>query len=394
MSDERLGNPETDRDLGREREMSELDARFVAFLRREAVTYHAPPKTPAEAMWPAIEAEWRLDAVGEAAGEAAGGRAAAPDAGGAASLTALEQPAKDLLRAGAAAYHRPPDAPPREEMWPHIESLWRLRTSAPPDAHSRPRLRRTPWTWAAGIAAALVLGVLIGRGTIPAPGSGPGQVATDAGGDRAPAAGVRTRDGSTVATPGETEGGRVTTEREASAGRADEPAGVGAAAERSELETGTRLAGGGGETDRATVRVAVDPRPPATRAAPARPDARSATRRAAAERHLARVETFLTSFRGGEAAVPEATGVEAVFTSRWARELLVHTRLLLDWSADEDPRLRTLLEELELVLVQIVRLDGETPEREWIVDAMDRQSVLPRLRSAIPAGRIVSTTGA
>ena len=42
-----------------------------------------------------------------------------------------------------------------------------------------------------------------------------------------------------------------------------------------------------------------------------------------------------------------------------ASELLVTTRLLIDSPAAQDPKLRSLLEDLELVLVQIARLRGE-----------------------------------
>jgi hypothetical protein len=179
---------------------------------------------------------------------------------------------KEFLRAEARAY-RPPPETPREEMWAAIErrvgeSDRRLERGA------APRIR--PWVWWSGaIAAALVLGVAIGRW--------------------AP-------EGSDAA-PGET------------------PAPVAAA------EPGAYAV--------------------------------------AAREHLAQVETFLTVFRlearAGRAdrqALAPASG------------LLSTTRLLLDSPAGQDARLRTLLEDVELVLAQIAHFSAERPVDE--LDLIDR----------------------
>jgi hypothetical protein len=70
-----------------------------------------------------------------------------------------------------------------------------------------------------------------------------------------------------------------------------------------------------------------------------------------------------------------------------ANDLLLTTRLLLDSQSGSDPAMRNLLEDLELVLVQVVRLEKErTPSRrtelELIQQALDQRDVIPRLRSA------------
>lgn len=70
-----------------------------------------------------------------------------------------------------------------------------------------------------------------------------------------------------------------------------------------------------------------------------------------------------------------------------ANELLLTTRLLLDSQSGNDPAMRNLLEDLELVLVQIVRLQKEREpsrrtELELIQQALDQRDVIPRLRSA------------
>lgn len=68
-----------------------------------------------------------------------------------------------------------------------------------------------------------------------------------------------------------------------------------------------------------------------------------------------------------------------------AQDLLLTTRLLLDSPASADPRIRTLLDDLELVLAQIVRLqsDQSSEELDLIRQALEQRDVLPRLRTAV-----------
>lgn len=70
-----------------------------------------------------------------------------------------------------------------------------------------------------------------------------------------------------------------------------------------------------------------------------------------------------------------------------ANDLLLTTRLLLDSPSGSDPAMRTLFEDLELVLVQVVRLEKERAasrrtELELIQQALDQRDVIPRLRTA------------
>jgi len=112
----------------------------------------------------------------------------------------------------------------------------------------------------------------------------------------------------------------------------------------------------------------------------------------AATQYLSRTETFLTGFR----ADLRAGGAEARFPGQ-ARDLLTTTRLLLDSPAADDPRMRALLEDLELVLVQISQLPAERAahDTDLITQGMHQRNVLPNLRSAIPAGPVpVRTQGA
>jgi len=68
-----------------------------------------------------------------------------------------------------------------------------------------------------------------------------------------------------------------------------------------------------------------------------------------------------------------------------AGDLLLTTRMLIDSPASTDPSMRNLLEDLELVLAQIVRLQNERgrTELDLINQALEQRDVLPRLRSAV-----------
>ena len=112
----------------------------------------------------------------------------------------------------------------------------------------------------------------------------------------------------------------------------------------------------------------------------------------AATQYLSRTETFLTAFR--------ADGNRSANTARLARQardLLTTTQLMLDSPAARDPRLHSLLEDLELVLMQISLLNPleDDHDRDLITQGMNQSNVLPKLRSAIPAGPVaVRTEGA
>lgn len=99
----------------------------------------------------------------------------------------------------------------------------------------------------------------------------------------------------------------------------------------------------------------------------------------ATTQHLSRVETFLTTLRHS----PE---LDSSFTLR-ARDLLTSTRLLQD-APGLDPRLRRLLSDLEDILVQVAQLDRSrgAAELDLITDGLQERQVLPRIRSAVPAG--------
>jgi hypothetical protein len=69
-----------------------------------------------------------------------------------------------------------------------------------------------------------------------------------------------------------------------------------------------------------------------------------------------------------------------------AGELLTRTRLLLDSPAAADPSMRSLLDDLELVLAQVVRLQNNHTSRtelDLISRALEQRDVIPRLRTAV-----------
>jgi hypothetical protein len=110
---------------------------------------------------------------------------------------------------------------------------------------------------------------------------------------------------------------------------------------------------------------------------------------AATGEYLARTEALLAGLpaelreRGERGERGEREG-NVAFVSQ-ADALLLQTRLLLDSPAAADPALRALLDDLEIVLAQVVRLDaGRDPMKvDFLHEAMEQRDVLPRLREAV-----------
>jgi hypothetical protein len=89
------------------------------------------------------------------------------------------------------------------------------------------------------------------------------------------------------------------------------------------------------------------------------------------------------------AALPRETseGTGGQLFAAQAEQLLVTTRLLLDSPVAGDPRLRVLLEDLELVLAQVAQLPAASrrnaAELEIINEALEERDVVPRIRTAV-----------
>ena len=96
--------------------------------------------------------------------------------------------------------------------------------------------------------------------------------------------------------------------------------------------------------------------------------------------YLERVTMLLVTLTdaAGRGQAPEHSTAQA-------RDLLATTRLLLDSPQAGDPRLQALLQDLELVLAQIVRLPARAPQPDvYLIDqTLDQREVLPRLRDLL-----------
>lgn len=374
--------------------MSDFD-RFVEFLRREAATYHEPPATPRDELWAAVETGLRDDRFVEFLQREGAAYHEPPvtprdeiweavEAGWLEARTAVASEENAPVDPAALAYNEP-DAAPREEMWPRIEAAWRLRASVGPaareagldeltDVHAKTdrrapsHERRTVGLWIAGIAvaASLVLGVVIGRGTVPFGGSGPQVAGVDStvgapANDAVPQESTAVPDGSAFA-----------------AGPDTDPADAAGAP----LESGPRLVSDDLASADATESTPGDVQGEERGDSRLDADRRNRVVRYATARHLGRAETLLAAFRtdadDDEAGLANLAG--------WARDLLGETRLLLDTPVDRSPEEQALLRELELLLTQIGQLGPGAPtfERELVEEGIERQGTLQRLRAAMP----------
>ncbi|NIN11483.1 MAG: hypothetical protein GTN62_08255 [Gemmatimonadales bacterium] len=204
-----------------------------------------------------------------------------------------EERFQQFLRDAAQDYNRPPEAP-REEIWRAIQAIRRERRERPRPQWLHRVLAAPSVRWGVGIAAALVIGIGVGRLSMR------GDVAGEAG----------------------------------------------AVAEN----------GGAAGAEAAFQWVTAQ--------------------------HLGQVETLLTGFR-----VDARLGRPVAQSGGAARELLSTTRLLLDSPVSEDQALRSLLEDVELVLAQIALFSSRrAPEELEIIDrSIEQRSVLLRLHSAVGA---------
>jgi hypothetical protein len=258
-----------------------------------------------------------------------------------------EFPTERLIES-ARDYNEPP-ATPHEDMWEQI-SVRRAASHTEESVGSRPPFYAEagnvalPWwrtrklLWPVAAAAVLVIGIGIGRLSVPVDRKvDPVAGDTVTSRDLSPEAG-------TVAEAGQNENPRVEIP---SPGTAD-------------------------QDGRSRNRQTDGPNPYMYAAAP----------------FLGQAEVLLAQYRTGEIAGSNGDS----FTTR-ATRLLAQTRLLLDSPAAEDAQLEKLLSDLELVLARLVRFaDGENEdEKEWIDENLQQRFLLPRLRAQIPVGAALTT---
>jgi hypothetical protein len=267
----------------------------------------------------------------------------------------------ERVRALAAEhYHRPEGAVPRDAMWATIVPAWQAERVIV--ATPRRGFRTSPWRWSAVLAAGLIIGVALDRGIESRLASSraatPAPTRTAVVASPAPTTSP-TRD-SVVATPAPVNSERVPAARP------------------------QRLAGREPELTSPPRATAEVPTPRAPLGASTR-----TLYHAAAVQTLVQAEALLTNYRRADDVAGAHDQESMLQAARWARDVLSSTRLLLDSPASRDPQLRALLADLELVLAQIVQLSGtplQAGERELIERAMRDRDLLPRLRSAVPAG--------
>jgi len=111
---------------------------------------------------------------------------------------------------------------------------------------------------------------------------------------------------------------------------------------------------------------------------PVKGDIRKEVYTLAARDLFGRADFLLTDFKVRSC---DANGLSA--TPEWAGDMLVKTRLLMGTSVAEDPAMKNLLDELELVLAQIVGLSRDNCARDmaWIRQGLQERSTIDRLRT-------------
>ena len=246
----------------------------------------------------------------------------------------------ELLRSAARDYNRPGETP-RERIWTEIRAQRSQRTSVP----LQPARTRRFWVIPAVAAAILIIGIAIGRiSSSWTTTSKPARFAI--------------RDSTTA---------RVIPPVVGDSGQVDSLPPTTPSAPRT-VPNAPRSA----------------PPAPRTRSEPFNGNGASMAYRLAVVEHLAGTEAMLTSFR----AAAKRGEVDAQITS-WARNLLTTTRLLQASAAQDDPTMKRLLDDLELVLVQIAQYTSSgthhAEELELIEHSIERRGVIGKLHTNIPA---------
>lgn len=249
----------------------------------------------------------------------------------------------DLLRDEARDYNEPP-ATPRDAMWQRIQ-MARAEAARAESTSPIPAARQAGRPWlriGLGIAAVLALGIGIGRGM-----------------QRSPVAPLPAVANAPVHQVPHSPDSIIVTAPERVAGPSIELA--------MSHPRGTRLGV-----------------PAKNVAAPGRPAGSTGIAyNVALDQHLGQSEAFLTLFRSSV----RAGHVEPVAFAT-ARHLLGTNRLLLDSRVGAAPQTRQLLQDLELVLAGIAQLGAtsDSSDVHLVTEDMDQGDVLPRLRTAVPAG--------
>jgi hypothetical protein len=108
-------------------------------------------------------------------------------------------------------------------------------------------------------------------------------------------------------------------------------------------------------------------------------------------RHLAGSEAMITAFRSSA-----RRGEVDAQIGDWSRELLGTTRLLEASRVTQDPTMKRLLEDLDLVLAQIAQYvtngKHDPDDLDLIEQSIDKRGVITKLRSSLPARMLPAGT--
>jgi hypothetical protein len=255
----------------------------------------------------------------------------------------------ELLAEGARDYNKP-GLVPREEMWARIQSR---RRAVPVRQDSRPS--RRIWIWSSvGVAAALILavGISIGRRVERA----------------SPVPGVPV-----AVTPIVTRATPDSMKRAAPANPATTVAGrdslIGKLREQTKI-TDRHARELASATDRTT-------------GVPERAETNLAYHLVVLQ-HLAGSEAMITAFR-----TAARRGEMDAQLATWSRELLSTTRMLESSAATQDPTMKRLLEDLDLVISQIVQYvthgTNNSEDLDLIEQSITTRGVITKLRGTVSA---------
>jgi hypothetical protein len=260
---------------------------------------------------------------------------------------------EEFLKREAQAYNPPPAQVPRDQMWETIRAQRAARTAGARPAAGAPRIGAampTPkdkptlkYASLIGMAATLILGIGIGRYALQ-------------------------RDAAVSELASQIELAMTGNVQSTSPFPDSMPDGPMGAVDRPDASLVTL----GSAPTRPAARVAA-------RTGSAEPvvNAPNAAMQIISRDHLSRAEALVSVV----AASPADAAMDSL-TGRWARDMLMNTRLLLDSPAGDDPVRRRLLEDLETVLVQLLqRTGGAVDERALIDRTLERTQLLSRLRS-------------
>jgi hypothetical protein len=324
--------------------------------------YNKPPETPADEMWECLRAQGEIDPAFVAPLAEYNRPRAVPRESMWEVIAAARARTADPVDAALEEYNRPPAGVPREEMWSVVADVISDRT----DAKVLPFRRRVMavaankrWLSTAAAAAVLIaISYSAGRFQSEPTSTAPQVAATKSAADS-----------SAVATSTDTSAAQASSSKQPASGSSNAVAQNEAAPRERQVDASTQLVAARDVTPLSTADLEAT--------------GNSAGAQIVTAQHLTQVEALFTSFKAG---VTDKQVNRQM--SRWAKDLLSNTRVLMDSPVGADPDRRKLLQALELVLVQMVQLSPESTseDRDFVKKGITQGGMLSRVRAAMPSG--------